>query len=280
MTRNPWFKRRQTQCPPQLSHQPRVEELEDRCVPSLLPGHEFQLAVPYTTPAAAASPDGRTALVAVLGLGGGTLDRVDTSGSLHELLQLTGFQTIYAYLRPADSGQLVGTNGVPAIFVTAGSYSYVTAGNGTYFSSIAGIFNAVNTPASVYAYAANPADQVWHYDTAAMDSFVAAGNAYSYMSGTDNGHAFFNEAVDFQVTYAIATHVQSYPYLIDSPGNDVFVGYAPYSYLSGSDNAGSLFNVAEGFVLVYAESFVGGTDYAYNYSPSHNILNSRWILLT
>ena len=31
-------------------------------------------------------------------------------------------------------------------------------------------------------------------------------------------------------------------------------------------------SVAEGFALVYGESFVGGTDYAYNYSPSHNIL--------
>jgi hypothetical protein len=126
----------------------------------------------------------------------------------------------------------------------------------------------------------NLADQAWHYDTAAMDSFVASGNTFSYMSGTDNGQSFFNEAVGFQVTYAVATHGQSYAYLLDSPGNDVFVGYAPYSYMSGSDDTGALFNVAEGFALVYGESFVGGTDFAYNYSPSHNILNSRWILLT
>ena len=50
--------------------------------------------------------------------------------------------------------------------------------------------------------------------------------------------------------------------------------------MSGSDSTGSLFNVAEGFALVYAQSFVGGTDYAYNYALGHNILNSRWILLT
>jgi hypothetical protein len=115
-----------------------------------------------------------------------------------------------------------------------------------------------------------------------MDSFVASGDAYSYMSGTDNSQSFFNEAVGFSVVYAIATHGQSIAYLLDSPGNDVFAGYAAYSYMSGNDpNTGrSFLNVAEGFALVYAESFNGGTDYAYNYAPSHNILNNHWILLT
>jgi hypothetical protein len=187
-------------------------------------------------------------------------------------LQFSGFNTVYAYLGRADSGTI---DAAPdQTFVNAGGYSYVTGG---------GLYFEISGASNVYSYApyvANSSDQAWHYDTAAMDSFVASGNAYSYMSGTDNGQSFFNEAVGFQVTYTIATHNQSYAYLIDSPGNDVFVGYAPYSYMSGSDNTGSLFNVAEGFLIVYGESFNGGTDYAYNYDPQHNILGGNWILLT
>ena len=54
-------------------------------------------------------------------------------------------------------------------------------------------------------------------------------------------------------------------------------GHNAYIY---DPNTGSVFNVAEAFSLVYSESFVGGTDFAYNHDPIHNILNSRWILLT
>jgi hypothetical protein len=89
------------------------------------------------------------------------------------------------------------------------------------------------------------------------------------MSGADsNGQSFFNVAVGFQVSYGIATHGNAIAYLIDSPGNDVFVGHASYSYLSGA----GVFNVAESFNMVYAESFVGGTDFAYLYDPTHNII--------
>jgi hypothetical protein len=205
--------------------------------------------------------------------GGGANDSALVRNGSPSSIHLSGFSTIYAYVGRADTGQIYGTTqqGGENIFVSAGSYSYVT-GMGQYYE--------VSGAPIDYGYAANPADQAWHYDTAAMDSFVASGNVFSYMSGTDNGQSFFNEAVGFQATYGIATHSQSFAYLIDSPGDDVFVGNAAYSYMSGNDNAGSLFNVAEGFALVYGESFVGGTDYAYNNSPSHNILNSRWILLT
>jgi hypothetical protein len=214
-----------------------------------------------------------TSEIAVLGglssESGSMLERPDMS---YQIL-MNGFQSIYAYMGGADSAELHGTvsQGGANIFVSAGSYSYMT-GLGQFF--------LVSGAPNVYAFEANSADQAWHYDTAAMDSFVASGNAYSYMSGTDNGQSFFNEAVGFQVTYAISTHGQSYAYLLDSPGNDVFVGYAPYSYMSGSDSTGSLFNVAEGFLIVYGESFNGGTDFAYNFDPQHNILGGNWILLT
>jgi hypothetical protein len=208
-----------------------------------------------------------------VGLGPSTshLFKYDAHGGLAMSVQLDGFLTIYAYVGHSDTGGISATPGGENIFVTAGAYSYVT-GQGQYYE--------ISGARYVYGYSANASDQAWHYDTAALDAFVASGNAFSYMSGTDAGQSFFNVAVGFQVVYGIATHGQSYAYLIDSPGNDVFVGYAPYSYMSGTDSTGSLVNVAEGFLLVYAQSFVDGTDYAYNYDPSHNILNSRWILLT
>jgi hypothetical protein len=209
--------------------------------------------------------------------GSSQLFKYTASGSF-STVNITGFLTIYAYVGYNDTGKTgslpdVATGSLPGpyIFVTAGSYCYLT-GPDQYYE--------ISGAANVYGYTTSSSDQAWHYDTAGLDAFVSSGYAYSYMSGTDAGQSFFNEAVGFQVTYAIATHGQSYAYLIDSPGNDVFVGYARYSYLSGGDALANCFNVAEGFVLVFGESFVGGTDYAYNYDPSHNILNSRWILLT
>jgi len=112
-----------------------------------------------------------------------------------------------------------------------------------------------------------------------MDSFVASGNTFSYMSGTDNGQSFFNEAVGFQVTYAIATHGQSYAYLLDSPGNDVFVGYAPYSYMSGSDDTGAS-QRRRGLRAGLRRVVRGRHGFRLQLFASHNILNSRWILLT
>jgi hypothetical protein len=213
-----------------------------------------------------------TSELAILSFLGGSLYRVDASGT-HGFLSLYGFQTMYAYLGKADNGELIGS-GTKNLVVTAGSYSYMsTLADSSLFSLISG-------GASVYAYASPSGDaQVWHYDTNAMDAFVSSGNAYSYMSGTDNGQAFFNVAVGFNTTYAFSQYRKSVAYLIDSPGNDVFYGSTSYSYMYGTNNQQFYFDEVQGFALVYAESFNGGTDYAYNYDPHHNILTGNWIRL-
>jgi hypothetical protein len=207
--------------------------------------------------------------------GGGILYRYNAGGSPITFLQLSGFTISYAYVGRADDAQVTGVkgSGVENIFATGGDYSYVVGG---------GEFHLVSGARYVYGYAANAADQAWHYDSAGgLDAFVAWGNAYSYISGSDPaGNSFFNVAVGFQVSYGISTHGNAIAYLVDSPGNDVFFGATTYSYLSGSDSAGSVFNVAEGFALVFAESFLGGTDFAYNYDHNHNILGGNWIMLT
>jgi hypothetical protein len=215
-----------------------------------------------------------TAELALLNFVGGSIYRVDAGGT-HNLLSFTDFQSMYAYLGQADSGQLIGS-GANNLVVTAGSYSYMSTVLTGY-----SLFSLISGGANVYAYASPYRDaQVWHYDTNAMDSFVASGNAYSYMSGTDNGHAFFNVAVGFNTTYAFSQYGKSIAYLIDSPGNDTFYGTSGYSYVSGTNSGQSFFNEAQGFALVYGESFNGGTDFAYNLDPRHNILSGNWILLT
>jgi hypothetical protein len=203
---------------------------------------------------------------AILGPGGGAL-YVDDPNVDGPFLQFNGFNNTYAYMGRADSAQLTGNSGGGNILVTAGDYSYITGG---------GQFHLISGAPSVYGYAASSTDQVWHYDAAGgLDSFVASGSAYSYLSGTgSNGNTFFNEAVGFAVAYGIATHGNAIAYMIDSPYNDVFAGYASYSYLSGP----GVFNVAEGFSLVYGQSFVGGYDFAYNFDPSHNVLTGFHML--
>jgi hypothetical protein len=197
------------------------------------------------------------------------LEKHAANGSAFSFVTLSGFQTSYAYLGRADNGEIFDSPGND-IFVTAGGYSYMTGPN---------IFRLISGGTSVYGYSINGgSDQTWQYDAAGgLDAFVASGSAYSYMSGTDqSGNSFFNVAVGFPVTYGISTHGNAIAYMLDSPNNDVFYGATTYSYMSGP----GFFNVAETFALVYGESFVGGTDYAYNYDPTHNILISRWILLT
>jgi hypothetical protein len=211
------------------------------------------------------------------GPGGGIVDRIDANGNANLFLTLTGFHTSYAYVGRADSAQLKGAvgSGIQNVFVTAGNYAYEFQAGGNEFHLISGA-------ATVHGFAVNSTDQAWHYDAAGgLDSFVASGNAFSYMSGSDtSGNSFFNVAVGFQTTYGVSTHGNAIAYLIDSPGNDTFVGNTALSYLSGSDTAGAVFNVAEGFALVYAESILGGTDFAYNRDPRHNILSGPWIVLT
>jgi predicted outer membrane repeat protein len=209
-----------------------------------------------------------TAEVVVLGAGGGQI--IGPGGGGCVFLQLNNFPTSYAYVGCADSGQLNAKSGEQNIFVTGGGYSYIVG---------MGEFHLISGANNVYGYSANSSDQAWHYDTAALDSFVSSGRAYSYMSGTDGGKSFFNVAIGFGVNYGIATHGMSFAYLIDSPGNDTFFGSTAFSYLSGTTGGQSLFNVAEGFAVVYGESFVGGMDFAYNYDPSHNVLSGKWTFL-
>jgi uncharacterized protein (TIGR03118 family) len=212
-----------------------------------------------------------TAELVVLGAGRGQIEKVGLYGNTSVFLQLNAFPTSYAYVGRADSGQLMATIGGENIFVSAGSYSYITGMSQ---------FHLISGSSSIYGYSVNSTDQAWHYDTAALDAFVSSGRAFSYMSGTDAGQSFFNVAVGFGVNYGIATHGRSIAYLIDSPGNDTFFGSTALSYLSGTTAGQSLFNEAEGFALVNGESFVGGMDFAYNFDPNHNLLAGKWILLT
>jgi hypothetical protein len=211
-----------------------------------------------------------TAEIVVLGAGGGQVQKIGPTGAASVFVQLNNFPTSYAYVGRADSGRINAKPGGQNIFVTGGGYSYIFG---------MGEFHLISGAPNVYGYSANSTDQAWHYDTAALDSFVSSGRAYSYMSGTDAGKTFFNVAVGFGVNYGIATHGMSFAYLIDSPGNDTFFGSTAYSYISGTTGGQSLFNVAEGFALVFGQSFQGGMDFAYNRDPSHNVLGGNWILL-
>ena len=225
--------------------------------------------------------------VMILGPGGGRLQHDLNLGDNHtpqpsDFMFLNQFRSTYTYLANGnkDSAQLTDSTTGSDRFVSAGTYAYMTddPNNPTYFQLVSGASN-------VYGYSAHPGhDSTTHYDSAgSVDAFVSSGNLYSYLSGNDaNNHAFFNEAVGFTVNYAVATHGNALAYLIDSPHNDVFVGRTSYSYLYNDNADGSLalFNLAQGFQKVYAQSFVGGTDFAYNFDANQNVLGGAWIVLT
>ena len=63
-------------------------------------------------------------------------------------------------------------------------------------------------------------------------------------------------------------------YIIDSPGNDTFVGGTAYSFMYSTGASGNFteFDAAFAFAVVYGESFVGGFDTAINNAPGKNIL--------
>jgi hypothetical protein len=236
--------------------------------------------------------------VMILGRDGGRLQH-DLNSSVNnytphptDFMFLNQFRFTYTYLNNAtntvppsdgvnrDSAQLTDSTTGSDRFVSAGTYAYTTdnPNQPTYLQLVSGAAN-------VYGYSANPGhDSATHYDSAgSVDAFVSSGSAYSYLSGSDaNNHAFFNEAVGFTVNYAVATHGNAVAYLIDSPRNDVFAGQTSYSYLYSDKADGSLalFNLAQGFQKVYAQSFNGGTDFAYNYDANRNVLSGAWILLT
>jgi hypothetical protein len=206
-----------------------------------------------------------------IGNGTATVQPVDANDNATDFLTLHGFPTIYAGLGSSDEGLINGTPNVQNIFTSFGSYAYMTSGSAYYY--MAGV---ANTPRYIYAYAASPDDIAVLYTGSGPSAYVGSGNAYALMVGTDNGQAFFNEAVGFKYAEGIATMPGlDVAYFYDSALDDCFIGYTSYSYLyadTGDYNGDILIynNAASGFAQVYAYSFVGGTDYASNYDTSVN----------
>jgi hypothetical protein len=201
----------------------------------------------------------------ILTAGGGTLQKLDATGNNPvNFLSLTGFNNVYAYMGHGDTGLLNATQGVATTFVSTGSYAYVTT---------PGTYTEISGARYVYAYSVNASDIAYQYDGNGASAYVASGHAYSFMTGSDGGASFFNEAVGFTHNYGIARHPHvDTAIFYDSPANDVFVGQTSYSFLY-SDNAQggfAYFDGAQGFAHVYAYSFVGGLDAAYNYDSHVN----------
>jgi hypothetical protein len=232
-----------------------VVYLNDTFVNNNFPGQSQQL--PFTAVATA---------------GGGYV--LDNTGKA--FMSFSGFQNSSSYLPDQVTGYLytppfnkIASN-FPSLLVTAANYSYVS-GNGQ--------FHLVSGGKAVYGYSTNVTDQAYHYDEGSKSTFVASGDAYSYMSGAD-GIPYFNVAVGFKTVYAFATPgIGDVAYFYDSPGNDSFVGNTTISYLSGNTGGNAYIDVAEGFGHVYAESFVGGLDFAYNFDASVNTVIGSFVLI-
>lgn len=211
---------------------------------------------------------------AVATAGGGYV--LNNTGNV--FMQLYQFQNSSFYLPSNVTGYLYTppynsiASSAPSTLVTAGNYSYVTS---TCFVAANDQFHLISGGDAVYGFSTNANDQAYHYDQG-QTTFVASGDAYSYMSG----NVFFNVAMGFHTTYAYATAGNGdVAYFYDSPGSDTFVGNATTSYLSGTSPGIKYFDVAQGFSHVYADSFVGGTDFAYNFDPSVNTVSGNFILI-
>ena len=193
----------------------------------------------------------------------------------YTFLTLSNFPVSYAYVGRNDGTvYLYGTAGVAYNgFVSAGNYSYMEG---------PGYFHEAQGATSVYGYSAGQAsDFAYHYAANPGSAFVVSGTAFSYMSTTDQNpnagnatQSFFNVAVGFLQNTGVSKNPGAdLAYFIDSPGNDTFVGGTAYSYMyiPAPPSPYAEFDAAYGFALVYAQSFVGGTDTAFNYDPAHNI---------
>src|SRR5262249_51144946 len=192
-------------------------------------------------------------------------------------VNLLSVPNVYISGDDGDVVQMYGSAAGPNTYVSTPTYSYMVGPTGQFYvvSGVGGDvikYNNVHGLGALYAYGHSmPGDQAWFYGSSGADSLVMSGSAYTYMSGT----GFFNVAAGFTCTQAIAGSGQSMVYYLDSPGNDVYWGSAAASYMSGP----GYFDAAYGFMMVYAQSFVGGTDYAYNYDPYHVFTAGRWVLL-
>jgi hypothetical protein len=215
---------------------------------------------------------------AVLGNSSGTLYRNAASGTT-EVIGLSGFHSLYAYLTHNDAGTIVGTHasasapGLYNSFVSNGATSYMDSGTPAQFAANATAYYQISGANYVYGYSvAGQADLASHYDDgAAHSTMLVSGTAYSYMSGTDKGQSFFNEAIGFTHTFGYALASNDTAYFYDSPLDDVFVGFTAYSvmYRFNADNSVAEYDYAQGFDLVIALSFVGGYDTAVLYQGAN-----------
>jgi RHS repeat-associated protein len=197
-----------------------------------------------------------------IGDGFALVQKIDAAGNVIPFLQLGGFTTIYATLGHDDPGVIVGTPGITNTFVSAGGYSYMNSGSAFYVMIGAKY---------VYAYSAGPSDVAYHYDGSGPSAYLVSGTAYSFMMGTDQGQAFFNEAVGFHANHAFARHSGDTAIFYDSPANDTFVGKRGICTMTSYNQDGSLaeYDSATGFAEVFAYSFVGGRDTASSEDPAH-----------
>jgi hypothetical protein len=196
-----------------------------------------------------------------------------------DVLDFSGFATVYGYMGRGDTGVLNATPGEQNTFVSAGTYSYLTNLNSFYLISGA---------SHVYSYAAGPRDAAYHYDGSGPDAvghstLFMSGTDYSWIGGVENNIDFFNSANGYHTNVAIAFHPnQDTAYFVDSPGNDVFASYTNYSYMYSANPDGSLaeFDAAlGGFAQIFAASYVGGIDYAYNFNTPGHVLITGFIML-
>jgi hypothetical protein len=211
--------------------------------------------------------------------GVGTMQKYDSSGKPYTFLTLSDFPISYAYVGRNDGTvTLYGTAGVAYNgFVSTGNYSYIGG---------PGLFHLAQGASSVYGYSAGQAaDFAYHYSANPGSAFVVSGTAFSYMSTMDTvggvTQPYFNVGVGFLINTGVSKNPgQDYAYIIDSPGNDTFVGGTAYSYMYIQNPGGSFaeLDTAYAFALVYAESFVGGTDTAINGDAGKNILGGNWNL--
>ena len=183
-------------------------------------------------------------------------------------IQLTGFDTVYAYLNSRGFGILQGTPGVQNVFNGEAFFA-------TMYSPLPGAYYQISGAATIYAYSPGGFDQANLYTGTGPATFTVSGIAFSSMAGTNNGAAFFDEAVGFASNNGYAqNNVADTAIYYDSPASDTFVATSSYSYMQSNAADGTLTELdsAQGFAQTYAYSFVNSSiaDYAYNYDPQHN----------
>jgi hypothetical protein len=199
-----------------------------------------------------------------------------SSNASYSFMALSNFPISYAYVGRNDGTvSLYGTAGAAYNgFVSAGNYSYIGG---------PGLFHLAQGATSVYGYSAGqPTDFAYQYSANPGSAFVVSGVAFSYMSCTDQNPSsnnatqpYFNVGVGFLVNTGVSENPGlDIAYVIDSPGNDTFIGGSAFSYMyiQNADGSFAELDTAYSFALVDAQSFVGGFDTAVNNDPTKNIV--------